>query len=110
MLRNVSNVILTYNVFMARIRIITIKQDDKYLNLYTGIVFSRKFKKTKKLSYKETIENEKNKIIIFEGFLSNNKLKKLKNEIIEQQELIIDNYKLNFPINADIIGFRKKII
>ncbi len=102
MLRNVSNVILTYNVFMARIRIITIKQDDKYLNLYTGIVFSRKFKKTKKLSYKETIENEKNKIIIFEGFLSNNKLKKLKNEIIEQQELIIDNYKLNFNIDKNI--------
>ena len=67
---------------MARIRIITIKQDDKYLNLYTGIVFSCKYKRTKKLSYKESIENEKFKIVIFEGFLSNNKLKDLKNQII----------------------------
>ena len=47
---------------MARIRIITIKQDDKYLNLYTGIVFSCKYKRTKKLSYKEAIENEKFKV------------------------------------------------
>ncbi len=87
---------------MARIRIITIKQDDKYLNLYTGIVFSCKYKRTKKLSYKESIENEKFKIVIFEGFLSNNKLKDLKNQIIEQQEIIIDSYKVTFNIDKHI--------
>lgn len=87
---------------MARIRIITIKQDDKYLNLYTGIVLSCKDKKAKKLSYKETIENEKFKIVIFEGFLNKNKLKNLKNKIIEQQEIIIDSYKVTFNIDKHI--------
>lgn len=86
---------------MARVRIITIKQNGKYLNLYTGIVSGHNFKKTKCLSYKETLKNDKFEITIFEGFLNNSNLEKLKKQIIEQQNLIVDNYEIKFDIDKD---------
>ncbi len=87
---------------MARIRIITIKQGDKYINLYTGIVSSHKFKKSRKLSYKETLSKNNPEIVIFEGFYNGHNLKNFINQIIEFQELKIDNYELKFCVNKNV--------
>ncbi|DAA88417.1 TPA: hypothetical protein CPT87_05005 [Candidatus Gastranaerophilales bacterium HUM_5] len=87
---------------MARIRIIALKQNDYYINLYTSIVESDNFKKTQKLNIKETLTLENKEFIIVETFCNYKNLQNFKNLLLFKKELVFDNYKIIFKVEENI--------
>lgn len=87
---------------MARIRIIALKQDENYISLYASIVDGVNFKKTKKFIIKENLAFNDAEFILFEGFYTSKNLARIKETIIQNQELSIDNYKILFDLDDKI--------
>lgn len=84
---------------MARIRILALKQDNNYINLFTSIVEETNFKKQRKLIIKENILPKNKDIIVLEFFITENKLIEFKNNIIEKQELICGKFRVIFNVD-----------
>lgn len=83
---------------MARIRILALKQNDNYINLYTSFVEGENFNKTRKFQVKETLILEDKEFIILEGFYTHKRLIALKTSIHTKKEIIFNGYKILFNI------------
>ena len=83
---------------MARIRLIALKQNNNYINLYTSIVEGLGFNKRKKIKLIKHLSIEDNEFYIFEGFYQNKNIDKIKEVISENLEYKIDEYLILFDI------------